>query len=287
MRVAEAHRHARKGPLAVRWHAVELAGIRAGVLSRARVEIENEGTAAWTSLHDPRIYVSYHWLDPLGNAIVWAGIFQPLPRAVRPDERVAVELPIRGPIPPGPYRLALDLIAEGRCWFVDVGNARYEVELTVPPRIDDRVLSVELGPGDARLAEETRAALAAQEEAVVLGGHAVAVAYLVPGCLPARDWSRRVLDAHAEGFAAVGGSIEPVGSALARRRVAARLRPWAPGGGRNPAFDHPLLLPSLLRGTYVPSISEVDGLPGLERPAHEPWVYDARITMRLLADALS
>ena len=286
MGVAEAHRHAGRGPLAVRWHAVELPEIRAGVLGRARVEVENEGTATWTSLHDPRIYVSYHWLDPLGNAIVWAGIFQPLPRAVRPGERVAVELPIRGTLPPGPYRLALDLIAEGRCWFVDVGNARYELDLAVPARIDDRALAVEIRPGDPRLAEETRVALDAQEEPVTLGGDAVAVAYLIPGCLPAPDWSRRVLDAHVEGFAAVAGSIEPVGSVLARRRLAGRLRPWAPGGGRNPAFEHPLLFPSVLPGTYVPPVSEAEGLPALERPAHEPWVYDARIAMRLRAEAL-
>ena len=287
MRVAEANRNAARGPLAARWSAVELDEIRAGVLSRARVEVENDGTATWSSLDDPRIYVSYHWLDPLGNPIVWAGIFEPLPRRVAPGERVRVELPVRGPVPPGPYRLALDLIAEGRCWFADVGNARHEVDMTVPPRIGDRSLAVELRPGDARLADETLAALDAQEEAVSIGGDATAVAHLVPGCLPARDWSRRVLDAHAEGYAAVAGAVEPVGGVLARRRAAARLGPWAPGGGRNPAFEQALLFPSLLPGTYLPPTCEVEGLPALERPAHEPWVYDARIVMRLRADVLT
>ena len=70
--------------------------------------------------------------------------------------------------------------------------------------------------------------------------------------MPEPDWSSRVLDAHAEGFAAVGGSIET------RDRS---LRPWAPGGGRNPGFAHPLLLPSLLAGIEP---SEHEGLPAYE-----------------------
>ena len=64
-----------------------------------------------------------------------------------------------------------------------------------------------------------------------------------------------MLDAHAEGFAAVGGSIET------RDRS---LRAWAPGGGRNPAFAHPLLLPSLLAGLEP---GEHEGLPAYDRTA--------------------
>ena len=66
-----------------------------------------------------------------------------------------------------------------------------------------------------------------------------------------------MLDAHAEGFAAVGGSIE------SRERA---LRPWAPGGGRNPGFAHPLLLPSLLAGLEP---AEHEGLPAYV-PGGEP-----------------
>ena len=77
-----------------------------------------------------------------------------------------------------------------------------------------------------------------------------------------------MLDAHAEGFAAVGGSIET------RDRS---LRPWAPGGGRNPAFAHPLLLPSLLSGIEP---GEHEGLPAYEANG-EPTIFDGRIRLRL------
>ncbi len=92
----------------------------------------------------------------------------------------------------------------------------------------------------------------------------VATAHLVPGAIPAPDWSRRLLDAHAEGWAAVGPGIEARG-----------LRAWAPGGGRNPRFAAPLLLPSLLDG-LEPGVHE--GLPAY---AGADGVFDGRIVVRL------
>jgi hypothetical protein len=107
---------------------------------------------------------------------------------------------------------------------------------------------------------EVDAALAAQEEPVVFED-ALAVARLAAGALPAADWSRLLLDAHAEGYAAVGGAVEAE-SRGERRRFAA----WAPGGGRNPRFAEPLLFPSLLDelepGEHegLPAYSGTDGL---------------------------
>src|SRR5215210_5132956 len=120
----------------------------------------------------------------------------------------------------GRYRLAFDLVEEHRFWFAEVGSAPLELEVDVAPRIAERRLRVVVRGGEDA---ETAAALAAQEEPL-LAEDAVATAHLVAGAVPAPDWSRRLLDAHAEGYAAVGGSIE------ARDRA---LRPWAPGGGRD------------------------------------------------------
>ena len=106
------------------------------------------------------------------------------------------------------------------------------------------------------------------------GRDAVATAHLVAGAVPEPDWSRRVLDAHAEGFAAVGGSIDD------GRELAA----WRSDGGRNPAFQHPLLLPSLLDGF---ELREHVGLPAYfpERVQNgEPWLFDGRIRLRLRRD---
>jgi hypothetical protein len=252
------------GPLAVRWLGYDLPELRAGEAAPARVALRNDGTATWRSRRESGVQLSYHWLDDRGNAIVWDGPRVAFVRPVAPGEQVDLETLLRAPQPPGRYRLAFDLVEESRFWFAEVGSSPLELDVVVAPRIAERRLSVFVhGSEDA----ETSAALAAQEEALVEGG-AVATAYLVAGAIPAPDWSRRVLDAHAEGFAAVGGSIET------RDRS---LRAWAPGGGRNPAFGHPLLLPSLLTGLEP---GEHRGLPAYE-PEAELAIFDGRIRLRL------
>src|SRR5438132_12144498 len=99
------------GPLAVRWLAYELPQVRAGALAPARVALENAGTAAWVPTGPRRVCLAYHWLDELGNPIVWDGLWTALPHEVAPGAHVEAELGVRGPIPPGTYRLALDLVA--------------------------------------------------------------------------------------------------------------------------------------------------------------------------------
>ena len=260
------------GPLAVRWRELRLGEVRAGAVAVAEVEVENAGGATWRSAEGGGVLLSYHWLDSFGNAIVWDGIRTPFPHAVAPGERTRIEVRVRGPMPPGPYRLALDLVDEGRVWFEEVGNALLERDVEVAPRIE-RALAARGGDP---------AALAAQEEPLVVEAAASAVAHLVPGCAPLPDWSRRVLDAHQEGFAAVGGAVEPAGGFLARRRAAKTLAPWAPGPGRVPGFSELLLCPSLVRDVEAKLAEPVHGLPALRPPEGEPWVHDGRIVVRIL-----
>ena len=157
---------------------------------------------------------------------------------------------------PGRYVLRFDLVEEHRFWLSEVGVETHDVEVDVAPLIASRRLAVVVHGGpDPR----TEAALAAQEEAVV-GDEPSATAHLVAGAEPAPGWSRLLLDAHAEGWAAVGPALVPEGGPFERRRAARALRRWAPGG-RNPRFDSALLLPSLVEGL---ELGEHRGLPAFD-----------------------
>jgi hypothetical protein len=259
-----------KGPLAVRWLGLEVPEIRAGALAFAVVELENAGTAGWRSTGEALgILIAYHWLDERGNPIVWDGLRSQLAEPVAPGGRLRMQLQIRGPIPPGRYRLAVDLVDEGRAWFAELGNAPLEAATDVHPRIP-RALAARGGDPEA---------LAAQEEALVAEDEAAAVAYLSDGVTPAPDWSRRVLDAHQEGYAVVAGSLEAEAGLLRRRPR--ELDPYTPGAGRVPAFPHPLVCPSAVKGVDPDWTDDVAGLPAARPPTDEPWLYDGRIRARL------
>jgi hypothetical protein len=153
-------------PLGVRWRDLELPEFRAGALAWATVELENAGETSWV---EGRFRLSYHWLDDLGNAIVWDGLRAPLEAA--PGQVTRVELPIRAPIPPGRYRLAVDVVDENRLWFGEVGEPTPEFDVDVLVR--DGTPRAHLG--DA---------------------------------IPASDWHERVARAHRDGFGVVGGAVE-------------------------------------------------------------------------------
>jgi hypothetical protein len=210
---------------------------RAGALGAARVEIENAGTATWRE----DVSCSYHWLDALGNPIVWDGIRTPLSGLVAPDERTTLRVAVRAPIPPGRYRFALDLVAEHRVWFAEVGDGGPEEELDVRPRVEA-----------GRLGEVADVHLPAGWE-------------LAPG---ATDLA---LAAHAEGYAVVAPSIDPP------RRLRRALEPWSDRAGRNPGFAQPVLCPSVLHGVELERLPDVEGLPAFAPPRDEPWIYDGRV----------
>ena len=258
------------GPLAVRWRAYRVPQIRAGEPAVAHVLLENAGSAPWRSRGREGVQLATHWLDPLGNPIVWDGERTPFSEPVRPGESLEAKLHLVGPRPPGPYRLAFDLIEEHRFWFAEAGSFVLEVPVEVEPRLAERRLGVVVHGGEDGA---TRAALDAQEEPLV-GVEAEATAHLVAGARPAPDWSRLLIDAHAEGWAAVGPRVEPEGGLLERRRLGRRFAAWS-GPGRNPRLGAPLLLPSLLTGLEP---GEYDGLPAW---AGEDGLYEGRALVRL------
>jgi hypothetical protein len=152
-------------PLAVRWGAHELPDIHAGSLATVRVELTNVGDTPWRG---DRITVSYHWLDDLGNAIVWDGLRTAV--EAEPDASTRVDTTVRAPIPPGRYRLSLDLVDESRFWFGELGEPTLDFDVDVAPRAGDAVAHL----GDA-VADD--------------------------------GWEEQVAAAHREGYAVVGGSV--------------------------------------------------------------------------------
>lgn len=219
----------------MRWLTVDIPPVQAGALTRFHVVLENAGTAAWRGLN-----LSYHWLDERGNPIHWDGIRTPLD--AEPGDRLELDAPVRGPIPPGRYRLAVDLVDEHRFWLAEVGN-------------HSPTQTVDVARRDAGSARAYVPAEADRE----------------PG------WDERVQSAHGEGYAAVGGSIRVQHGLF--RKPPPELAPYAPEGGRNPAFAHPLVCPSLL--PPLEPNDEVLGLPAWRPDGDEPWLYDARIRLRL------
>src|SRR3954466_12325134 len=101
------------GPLVARWRSLELAPVAAGTLQLATVEAENAGSAAWrTRGPEAGLFLAYHWLDERGNPIVWDGRRTPLEQVVEPGGALNQAIAVRAPIPPGPYRFAVDLVEE-------------------------------------------------------------------------------------------------------------------------------------------------------------------------------
>jgi len=224
------------GPLAVHWLEWAVPTVEAGTLTRIEVVLENAGLAGW---HD-NVNFAYHWLDERGNPIVWDGLRSPLEADA--GSRVELGAGLRGPIPPGRYRLRLDLVSEGRFWFAELGNHTPELEVNVGPR-----------------------------------NASAARAFLGDDAEPAPGWHEHVRALHEEGYAAVGGSVEPARGLL--RRPEPALEPYTPGSGRNPAFPHPLVCPSLL--PPLEPNAEVAGLPAWRPEGDEPWLYDGRASIRL------
>jgi hypothetical protein len=271
------------GPLAVRWLAYELPRFRAGAEHHVRVQLENAGSATWHQSPASLVCAAYHWLDPLGNAIVWDGTRTPLPALV-PGERLELSYPVRAPIPPGRYLLALDLIDEGRFWFEEVGSPRIEREVVVEPRLDDGAIAVHAYPVGGPGIDRTVEAIAAQAE---LADDGEILAFVAPGCVPGEGWAERTREAHADGYAYVAGSLELPGRPGRRRRPSGPLEPWLGSFGRMPGWQHGLLCPTVLREALdtFPGVTLELGLPLLATDGlTEPWCCDGRIRMLAPAD---
>jgi SAM-dependent methyltransferase len=98
------------------------------------VAAENTGRLTWESAPEPRkgcVALGGHLLDPSGRSVSRDILRAHLERPVGPAEAVQLRTSFAAPLVPGKYRLRLDLVQEGVCWFEQRGSIPLEVDVTV------------------------------------------------------------------------------------------------------------------------------------------------------------
>lgn len=102
------------------WHTV----------MRALLEVENVGDTVWRALPPTRrgtVMVGGRLYD--GELFLGETLRALIPRDVYPGERACVEYKFKLPAP-GTYRVDVDLVDEGICWFVERGSKVLQLEVT-------------------------------------------------------------------------------------------------------------------------------------------------------------
>jgi hypothetical protein len=228
------------GPLAVRWGELPKAALEAGAVTPLRVELENAGSIVWRD----GIGAAYHWLDERDNPIFWDGYRTQVP-PLAPGERAEVELRVRAPIPPGTYRLALDMVAEARAWFSELGSPMRSADVEVAPR------------------------------------HVEPNAELPPHVERAPDWAERVREAHARGYGVVAGAIAWEGGRRPRALAPYVPGPGRIPGFSEPLLC-PSVAPGV-ELERVGEIEGLPAFAAPQAHFGEPWIYDGRIVLKARA----
>lgn len=119
----------------LQWGAsVVPASVEAGSTFTATTRLFNRSASPWAAAGAARIYLSYHWLDERGGAVIRDGVRTPLPLPVPPGGRLSVAQAITAPPQPGRYVLELDPVFESVAWFSEKNAPTYRVQVEVLPR---------------------------------------------------------------------------------------------------------------------------------------------------------
>jgi hypothetical protein len=98
--------------------------LRTGEVHLIEVTVTNTGQVTWKPGGEAPFHLAYHWLDAESDAVlIFEGLRTELPHAVRPGERVTLRARVQAPPQPGRYRLAWDMVQEGRLWFSIKGSS--------------------------------------------------------------------------------------------------------------------------------------------------------------------
>ena len=95
------------------------------------VTVSNTGTVTWPSAGLNPVHLSYHWISPTGQTVVWEGARASLPAELAPGQSAAVTVSVLSPPATGPYTLRFDLVQEGVTWFSSQGVTPRDVAISV------------------------------------------------------------------------------------------------------------------------------------------------------------
>ena len=82
------------------------------------VEVHNRGRQAWAA--EAGYALSYHWLAPGGEAVIWDGARTELADPVGPGDNRLLDAVVRAPDRAGDYLLQWDVVQEGVRWLSEV-----------------------------------------------------------------------------------------------------------------------------------------------------------------------
>jgi SAM-dependent methyltransferase len=106
---------------------------RAGETLALRVAVKNTGEAVWLPAESGlgAVYLGFHVKDEKGDTLKqsyhWQALTPDASRATQPGESLVVEAYLPA-LPPGRYRLEMDLVSNDVCWFALNGSPTAEME---------------------------------------------------------------------------------------------------------------------------------------------------------------
>src|SRR5262245_11677055 len=102
----------------------------AGETRQIPIRVTNTGRVTWDSADTPPFYFSYHWLEATTDRVVaFEGARTAFAAPVAPAETTTVRASVRAPNQTGRYRIAWDVVQEGRLWFSTEPGAMLTVSL--------------------------------------------------------------------------------------------------------------------------------------------------------------
>jgi hypothetical protein len=101
----------------------------------ADITIKNTSTRTWPSKPDQNgryaVNLSYHWLDPKRQIVVFDGLRTPLPHDLGPGESVTLRGTIQAPEKAGAYLIQMTMVQEAVAWFSDSDGGHILIPVSV------------------------------------------------------------------------------------------------------------------------------------------------------------